>query len=480
MVASKVNKRRTEDWYTVSVETLRGLGLSLIVLALAGVGYWVYRQWEARAQEREARAVVEEASGLVEEVGRRRQGTSFAQEFREAWTSLEEARGHLAEAAFGEALAAGRRSRSLLQSILDALRDRSLSGEAQFVAVQGEVEYRRGDRGAWEAARSRQVLLSGDYVKTSARGSAEIVFLDGTLYTVRPNTLFLVTRTRAGAGGPGEQAIAMEYGWVNLNTSERGSRVTTPRAEARVGRQSEAVVAFDEKSATGRFASFRGEMAVAAREGGGERVLGALEQVMQTGDRLAEKRPVPARPTLVDPPDHADYSLDATRSLALAWQPSGGAARYALQVSRNRLFVDNLVDVDGRTKNGATLGLRGPGTFLWRVAAVSRDGIAGPWSEPRSFRVIAARRSGGEADKTPPRLEVDEVQSYGSLFMVGGRTEAGAAVTINGEPVAVAVDGSFTKTVQFGNDGWSFVEIRSRDAAGNEAVRRRRVFVETL
>ena len=35
-----------------------------------------------------------------------------------------------------------------------------------------------------------------------------------------------------------------------------------------------------------------------------------------------------------------------------------------------------------------------------------------------------------------------------------------------------------TKTVQFTREGWNFVEVRSTDAWGNEAARRRRVFVE--
>ena len=67
-----------------------------------------------------------------------------------------------------------------------------------------------------------------------------------------------------------------------------------------------------------------------------------------------------------------------------------------------------------------------------------------------------------------------------SIVMVGGRTEPGALVAVNGEQVAVAADGAFTKTIQLANEGWAFVEIKARDGAGNETVRRRRVFLETL
>ena len=52
------------------------------------------------------------------------------------------------------------------------------------------------------------------------------------------------------------------------------------------------------------------------------------------------------------------------KTLVLSWNPVETASRYALQVSRNRLFVDNLIDVGERTKARATLGLKGEGTMV--------------------------------------------------------------------------------------------------------------------
>lgn len=473
-------RRRTKDWYTVSVDTLRAVGVFVLLLVLAGGGFLGYRYWQQRTLEGEARAVLAEVAALLQRVGNTRGAADLAGDTQDAWTSLERGRLALENGEYAEALDHGRRARALLQSMLDALRDRPLAGEAQFIAVQGGVEYRRGERGEWEEARARLVLESGDYVKTAGNGSAEIVFLDGTLYTVRPNTLFLVTRTRASGGQPGDQTIAMQYGWVNLNTAQRGGRVTTPRAEARVGEQSEAVVAYDEQAGEGRFAAYRGNVEVTSSTGI-ERRLGALQQVTQTGDLLSEARPLPPAPALSAPSDQAEFALGTERTVTLSWQAVTGAPRYALQVARNRLFVDNLIDVEGRTKRSATLGLRGAGSFVWRVAAISPHGLQGPWSPPLSFRVAAPREgTGSEADRIPPPLDIDEVQVYGSIVMVGGRTEPGALVAVNGEQVAVAADGAFTKTIQLANEGWAFVEIKARDGAGNETVRRRRVFLETL
>lgn len=467
---------RTRGWYTVSVDTLRALGGLAIVLALGVAGWFGYRVWENRELEREAVALIEEVSGLLARAERERPAGTFEEEYQDAQSSHAAAATAFEREDFRTAVAEGQRARALLLAVLD-VDSRASRGEAQFIAVQGSVDLRRGDQGEWEPARARDVLRSGDYVKTGA-GSAEIVFLDGTLYTVRPNTLFLVTRQRTALGTATEQTISMEYGWVNLNTAQRGGRVATPRAEAVVARDSEAQVAVD-RGGGARFAAFRGEVEVTS-ESGIVRKLGPLEQVTQNGALLSEAQTLPASPLLLEPGAGLESSLDGNRELVLSWEEVPGASKYALQVSRSRLFVDNLIDVDSRTAPRARLGLRGEGTFEWRVAARTRDGLQGPWSEARTFRVVASLRSGDRGDTTPPLLEIDQVQAYGNVFIVNGRTEPGAGVTVNGEAATVAANGTFTKTVQLTTDGWSFLELASTDKSGNVARLRHRVFVEIL
>ena len=471
--------RSTRGWYTVSVDTVRGAVIIASFAALALAGYSLYRQWGQKALEQEAAAILLDVEGLLARAATEKPAGSFVEELESARRGRATAVEAFAGGEFAIAVGEARRSRALLLAILDSTAARASTGEAQFIAVQGSVEVRHGERGEWEQARSRVVLQSGDYVKTSSNGSAEIVFLDGTLYTVRPNTLFLVTRQPGIAGAPTEQKIAMEYGWVNLNTAQRGGRVTTPRAEALVGRESDVVVSYDKASSTGRFSAFRGSLEVASNAGL-KRTVGELEQVVQTGDLLSDPRRLPTAPEPEQPIDNLELSLASVKTLVLAWKPVELASRYALQVSRSRLFVDNVIDVDGRTKTEATLGLKGEGTFEWRIAALNRDGLQGPWSSPRTFRVLAAERPGEKGDKTPPELVVDQVQAYGNIFIVAGRTEAGAILKVNGEQVAVAANGTFTKTVLIAQEGWSILELLSIDPSGNETTVRHRVFVETL
>lgn len=470
--------RRGKDWYSVSVETLRGWGLLLLLLLVLVGAFFGYRVWERNTTRTAAAAVIEQADKLLLRLKGEKKASSFAREAASAQESLAEARRHFETGVFPAALSSGQRSRDLLQSILDSLELRGTGGQAQFISLQGEVEFRRGDGGDWQEARSRVQLQPGDYVRTSDGGSAEIMFLDGTLYTVRPNTQFIVSASSAGPGGAREQSIQMEYGWVNLSTSSKSSNIKTPGAVARVKESSEAFVAVDKATNRGRFGAVRGGMELAAK-GGMRREIGALQQVTQTGDLLSDPKPLPAQPQLLEPEDNLNLDLERTKRMILAWSQVPGAPRYALQVSRNHLFVDNVIDAESRAKTRATLGVRGEGTFQWRVAAYGADGSLGPWSATRRFRVASSRAAGGEGkDSTPPELDLDDVKTYGSIFFVAGRSEPGARIEVNGEQVKTGADGAFTKPVQLTTEGWNIIEVRARDVWGNETVRRQRVFVE--
>ncbi|HEX3555752.1 MAG TPA: FecR domain-containing protein [Thermoanaerobaculia bacterium] len=471
--------RAGKDWYSISVDTLRSWGFLLLILVLVGVGLLAWQVMDRRSAEHQAEAVIAEAGGFLEQLRtEKRAATSFAGEYETGRASLEEAKSRFAGHDFTGALEAGKKSRNVLLSILDALALRGSSGQAQFNEVEGEVEFRPGEGGDWQEARVRSHLQPGDYVRTGENGSAQIMFVDGTLYTVRPNTQFIVTPSSAGGGAP-EQAIEMEYGWVNLSTSDKsGSNVKTPGAMARVKEDSDAFVAVEKGSNQGRFGATRGVVELSSKSGL-TREIKSLQQVVQTGDLLSEAKPLPAPPAPTEPDDNLALDLDQTRKLVLAWAPVPGASRYALQVSRNLLFVDNVIDAENRTRTRATLGVRGEGTFQWRVAAYGPDGLLGPWSGARKFRVASSRATGGEKKESrPPTLDLDDVKTYGSIFFVAGRSDPGARIEVNGEQVNAGVDGSFNKPVQLTKEGWNIIEIRARDAWGNETVRRHRVFVE--
>lgn len=253
------------------------------------------------------------------------------------------------------------------------------------------------------------VVHGGDYIKTSGNGSAEVMMVDGTLFTVRPGTVVLVNRGRPSGQGQSRRSIALESGWVNLSTADATSQVSTPKAEAEVQLRSEAVVSYDAGKGEGKFAAFRGGLRVASKVDDSVREVGELEQVVQAGGALSSPKSVPDAPELIGPDDNLEFYLEGSRQLALSWRPVKGAKRYALQVSGNRLFVDNVIDTEQRVKTQATLGLRGEGAFVWRVAAFDSESERGPWSPVHRFRVLASKQTSAALSRSRvPEVDPEE------------------------------------------------------------------------
>lgn len=473
------SKGNLNDWYRVSVDSLRAGGKVLIALLLLGVAFLGFRAWEARLDRAAAQTAIEEVDQLLAEMRSQPASSPFASDLAAAEEANREARMLFQKGDHRRALASARGSQNLLRWVRDSLLrgQRADAGEAQFLSVSGSVQVRHGDAGEWEPAASGVALRSGDYVRTGTGGSAEIAFANGSRSIVRPDTMFKVYRAQSSIFGGSEQAINMSYGWVNLDTAEQESSVTTPDAEALVQRDSAASVAYDRSSRRGFFVNYQGGVEVASTSGERQSV-NPLQQVVQVGTKLSSPSALPGQPELLQPADNFQVSLARSDRLELDWQPVAGAARYALQIASDKQFNDRVIDDTNRVRTGAALGLRAEGRFEWRVAAIDRNGVQGPWSVPARFRVAASLSGAG--DDRPPTLDLHYIKPYGSIFMLGGVTEPGVQLEINGERVTVAADGSFTKTIQLLEEGWSFLTLRARDGRGNTAERRERVFVEAF
>lgn len=464
---------KDRDWYSVSIESMRrAVVLLLSVIGLIGSAF-AYQQWQHFAQKDEAQRVIDEATDLTRQIEERKDADQLRREFFSAWEDLDGSRQAFGAGRYGDALSLGTRSLLELQQILQV--DAEVTkGSGRFLDVQGQVEFRRGDRGPWRRARDQDAVGPGDWVKTSANGSAKLLFQNGPEYTLRSNTMVHLT-FQLDRFGNSEQVAELPFGHVELTTDRAGSRVKTPKSDATVRRSSNAMVVFDRERNSARFAAFQGGMDIVAANGQTQS-LGALQQVDQEGDVLGRTTTLPDRPRGLFPNEERDVDL-AAGDLRLTWSRVAGAAKYALNVSENRLFVSNLIERTDLVNPGARLGLRGEGLFYWQVAAVDAEGVRGPWSDARAFRV--QRRQGNDReDKTPPPLELESVQTYGSLLVVSGRTEPGAKLAINGEQASLGGDGRFTKTLQVTQDGFVFVEVVATDPRGNAARQERRVFFD--
>lgn len=478
MARRRISSRRFRiGWYTVSVDTVWTLGKLLLTVAVVVAGYQAYVLWDEYTIERRASETLNGARGLMRTLRTDSDPSGYRQELARASSSLEEAEAAWERGSYRSALFKAQVSRGLLLDIVDARQNPGRRGEARFIYVEGQVEYRRGETGRFRPARPRDVLYEGDYVRSSARGSAEILFDgDGTLFTVRSGTMLKVQRSLTLRSR--QEPVRMEYGWVDLETSRRPSGVETEYAALRLHTDSLATVTYEEQSATSRFALGKGGAEVSAPGTGEVRRLQELEQLVQKAESLGTVTSLIGRPEPTAPVNNFDLNLDRAQQVTLAWRPVEDAGGYQLQVARNRLFSEKIVD-RRRSQTSATLAVSGEGNFYWRVAALGEDDVLGPWSPMRKFRVVSLGGLGWR-DTVPPVLEIADVNVNGQIVIVTGRTEPGVKLEIAGQRASVAADGSFRLSVIPERSGLVDLVIAAVDPSGNRSATTRQVYIETL
>ncbi|HEY3170055.1 MAG TPA: FecR domain-containing protein [Thermoanaerobaculia bacterium] len=466
------------DWFVIPVRKITTWGLVIALVAAGSIlGYRAYVKTKPTAEAR-ARAEIETADALLTKAtraaGTARPGSNIAR----ARGLLQDARGAMGGQRFEDAWRLAVESESYSRRVLGGW-GADENGDASFIFVEGDVALQRAGRSNFETARQRQPLFDGDFIKTGRNGSAEIMFTDGTLFTIRPGSLFEVRRPSATEASGSE--VKMVSGAVNVYTSASPSTVASDDATASIDRDSRVSVDVAQGEKT-EVTTFRGKATVSTGLNtveleGRQRVVAAA----RTG-AFSERVLLPEPPLPLLPADNRTFDVTSGGEVELKWARVPDAVRYRIQISRSRLFVPdaNEVDLDNRTGLSARIKVSREGSYFWRLAAINHAGVPSDWSAVRRFRMSNEPVRTGSGDTTPPELSVLAPQQMGNLFLIFGKTEQGAVVTVNAEPADVASDGSFKKTVTIERDGYSMLVIKAVDASGNETIRRMRVFVETL
>jgi hypothetical protein len=466
------------EWFIIPIRKIATWGIVIVVVAAGSVlGYRAYVKARPSAEDR-ARAEIESASGLLNKAtriaGTVRPGSNVAR----ARGFLQDAHNSMGDSRFEEAFRLAVESESYSRRVIGGW-GADENGDASFIFVEGDVAMQRAGRSTFETARQRQPLFDGDFIRTGHNGSAEIMFTDGTLFTIRPGSLFEVRRPSASEASGSE--VKMVSGAVNVYTSASPSTVATNDATAAIDKDSRVSVDVAQGEKT-EVTTFRGKTTVSTGLNtvvleGRQRVVAAA----RTGV-LSPRVALPEAPVLLLPADNRTFDVATGGDVELRWSRVPDAARYRIQISRSRLFVPdaNEVDLDDRTGLSTSIKVSREGSYFWRLAAINRGGVSSDWSAVRRFRMLEEPVRTGADDTTPPELSVLPPQQMGNLFLIYGKTEKGAVVTVNAEPADVGADGSFKKTVTIERDGYSILVIKAVDAAGNETIRRMRVFVESL
>ncbi len=315
---------------------------------------------------------------------------------------------------------------------------------ARIVSFEGEVRVTRAATRETILVTKETYVTAGDTVQTQSDGRAIIQMIDGSVYSVRPNSTIVVKDTTSIFGGKNVR-VSLDDGQLNVRTDEQPNDakniVEVADSENQLMPKTDASFNADAATGGGEIRISRG--GVETTMGGEKTTLGENEFAsVNNGKLTARERLLGApRPLL---PGNASQTVDpgSGASVNFSWQdPEGNpASSYYLQVSRSPIFASDsiLVDRNGMQTHEFRLAGLSPGTYYWRVKATSTSGQTTNWNDAWKFAVVRAGESLG-IDATEWNVQ----RVGGNVYIVTGRTRPGMVVRAAGRETFAGPDGTF-------------------------------------
>jgi hypothetical protein len=346
--------------------------------------------------------------------------------------------------------------------------------QAKFVNLDGKVQVKKVNSVQWVNADYRMALDKGDLIQTTGDGAARVTFADGTTYTVQADTLVTVEENSVGRDSETRVGMHITSGAVDLATGTWDSpkskaEVSFSNAVASVKQNSRAAVRSDPTTNESEITVSAGTAELATTDGQQHVEIGRFERVtLPPGGGTVVKTNVLAPPDLAEPlnlqplivpdPKHAPLHFE--------WKPVTEAISYELRVSTTSMFSRIVQD---RKLTGTSAELTGldPGDYFWDVVATDAQKRVSAPSDTFKF-TLATQGKGQEM-----MLEIATPELHGNVVEISGRTEPGAALIINGEPVAdMRPDGAFKYFTQSLPRGSQTIVVTGQNRRGGTAIKR--------
>jgi hypothetical protein len=315
--------------------------------------------------------------------------------------------------------------------------------QAKFVNLDGKVQVKKVNSVQWVDADFHTTLDKGDQIQTSADGAARITFADGTTYTVKSGTFITVEENSMGHEQPSSSAVHINIGQVDLNTPNYSSpdskaAVSMEDSRAQLGSNSSAAVKSDPTTKENEVVVSRGSAEV---QRGQEKVeIGAYQKASYaTGGPIA-KSDVLAPPDLSSPRNFEPLIVENPKeaSIHFEWKPVSQAVSYTLRISTTAMFTRTVKEAAGVTGTGVDISGLDGGDYFWNVTATNSKKENSEVSETFRFTLVAQGKT------QEMLLEITGTQIHGRVAEIIGKTEPGAALIVNGQPVPIiAKDGTF-------------------------------------
>ncbi len=315
--------------------------------------------------------------------------------------------------------------------------------QAKFVNLDGRVQVKKVNSVQWVDADYRTALDKGDLVQTGADGYARVTFADGTFYTVKPGTLITVEENSMASNRPTSVAVRINTGSVDLatgNWSSPGSKaaVSVEDAKAELRPNSRAAVKLDKDTKESEIVVSNGSAQV--QRGQDQIEVTQYQKVNIPPGGPISKSDVLAPPELLEPINLTPIIVENPRTAAVhfEWKPVQDASSYSLRISTTSMFTKIVKEAPKVTGTSVDISGLDAGDYFWNVTATSTKKSSSDVSETYKFTLVA---QGKTQDML---LEIQSTQLVGHAVEITGRTEPGAALIINGQPVPnIAKDGTF-------------------------------------
>lgn len=343
--------------------------------------------------------------------------------------------------------------------------------QARFVNLDGKVQVKKVNSVQWVNADYRTTLDKGDLIQTGPDGAARLAFVDGTTYTVKADTLVTVEENSVSRDRSTRVGVHISSGTVDLATSTWpavGSKaeVSFENAVASLRQNSRAAVRSDPAKNEHEITVSAG---AAELQRGQERIeIGKWEKVSFPTGGAASKTSLLAPPELAEPVNLQPLIVPEPRRAVVrfAWRPVAGAVAYQLRVSTTSMFTNMAAE---RRSAGTSVEVTGldAGDYFWGVTAIDAHKRSSDPSDTYKFSLVAQ----GKGEEM--LLDVEGTQLHGNVVEVIGRTEPGAALIINGQPVPnIQPNGRFQHFTEPMARGSQTIVITGQNRRGGTAIKR--------
>lgn len=462
------------EWYYISTQTLVRILIGVFVLAVGiavGISFFAKRDESAGR----AKQAIAEADDALARARQQKDAALLSKEIALAEEMLGDARRDLANGLNEKAARTAVEVKSRAMKIIAGV---GATGSANVVDTAGDVKVQKANRSTWETLKPSTAVGEGDFIKTGPNGSAEVLWNDGTMYRIRPGTLFEVH----GARGPSEADVKLVVGTTDVNTGVKSAFVSTDAAVARIG--ANASVGMETDSRRTNVSSFAGSTTLTDKAGRAVQ-LGPRERAAASREGgIGPKSILPESPSLSAPEDNLELDYRKHVPLRLRWSAVKDATAYEVEIARSRLFVkDSVLDIGAgeRSRTDVLIGIYEPGSYFWHVRSLRKGTppALSEWSASRRFKVTSGEPSQSRLDTLPPDLAITQRPNVvGSSVVLVGRTAPGASVTVNGEIADVGADGTFRKVISMSGEGLQTILIKAR-TVGGETVKRESVLISS-